>query len=280
MKLPKIDDLTNKTIVLTGGAGVLGQTMAEALCMAHANVAILDLNEDAATTLASKLQKQGYHAIGIGCNVLQKESLEQAKQVVLDTYGSIDVLINGAGGNHPKGTTDKEYFHKEDLQQDIKTFFDLDSDGVQFVFHLNFIGTLLATQVFAKEMLNGGSIINISSMSAFAPLTKIPAYSGAKAAVSNFTKWLATYFSKVGIRCNAIAPGFFLTKQNESLLLDEQGQYTERANKIINGTPMGRFGHSDELIGALLFLINEDASSFINGVVLPVDGGYDAYSGV
>lgn len=280
MKLPRIDDLTGKTIVLTGGAGVLGTTIAEALCMAGANVAILDLNEDAATSLALSLTNEGYSVVGVACNVLQKDSIERAKEIILETFGSIDVLINGAGGNHPKGTTDHEYFDKHDLETEIKTFFDLEPDGVQFVFNLNFIGTLLPTQVFAKEMLDGGNIINISSMSAFAPLTKIPAYSGAKAAVSNFTKWLATYFSKAGIRCNAIAPGFFLTKQNEALLLNDKGKYTARANKIIEGTPMGRFGKSEELIGALLFLINEDASSFVNGVVLPVDGGYNAYSGV
>lgn len=280
MTLPRIDDLSNKTIVLTGGAGVLGTTMARALSLAGANVAILDLHESAAKSLANELKQDGHHAIGIGCNVLQKDSIEQAKQVVLDTYGKVDVLINGAGGNHPKGTTDHEYYDQDSIKSDIKTFFDLDPEGVQFVFNLNFIGTLLPTQVFAKEMTDGGSIINISSMSAFSPLTKIPAYSGAKAAVSNFTKWLATYFSKVGIRCNAIAPGFFLTKQNESLLLTKSGEYTARANKIIEGTPMGRFGNREELIGALLFLINEEASSFINGIVLPVDGGYDAYSGV
>jgi NAD(P)-dependent dehydrogenase (short-subunit alcohol dehydrogenase family) len=280
MKLPKMDDLTGKTVVLTGGAGVLGATIAEALATAHANVAILDLNEDAAKQLALKLTQLGFNSIGVKCNVLNKESIELAKDIVLKSFGAVDILINGAGGNHPKGTTDHEFFEKGDLEKDIKTFFDLDPEGVQFVFNLNFIGTLLPTQVFAKEMLQGGNIVNISSMNAFTPLTKIPAYSAAKAAVSNFTKWLAVYFSKVGIRCNAIAPGFFLTNQNEALLIDKEGKLTPRANKIITNTPMGRFGKSEELIGALLFLINEDAASFVNGVVLPIDGGFDSYSGV
>ncbi|MGS0972448.1 MAG: SDR family oxidoreductase [Candidatus Izemoplasmataceae bacterium] len=280
MRLPKMDDLTNKTVVLTGGAGVLGTTIAEALAMANANVAILDLNEEAAKAIATKLSQSGYHAIGVKCNVLEKVSIEQAKAVVLEEFGHIDILINGAGGNHPKGTTDNEFFHKKDLEEDIKTFFDLDPEGIQFVFNLNFLGTLLPTQVFAKEMTSGGSILNISSMSAFSPLTKIPAYSAAKAAVSNFTKWLAVHFSQSGIRCNAIAPGFFLTKQNEQLLLDSDGHYTERADKIIRNTPMQRFGNSKELVGAILFLINDEAASFVNGVVLPIDGGFDSYSGV
>ncbi len=280
MKLPQIHDLTGKTVVLTGGAGVLGTTFATALAKANANVAILDLNEDLAVALAKELTDQGLSAIGIRCNVLDKTSIEEAKDRVLTQFKTIDVLINGAGGNHPKGTTNHEFFNPEDTSKGLNTFFDLDPQGIQFVFDLNFIGTLLPTQVFAKEMGQGSSIVNISSMNAFTPLTKIPAYSAAKAAVSNFTQWLAVYFSKSGIRVNAIAPGFFLTKQNESLLFDQNKQYTPRANKIITNTPMGRFGNSEELIGALLFLINEDAASFINGVVLPVDGGFSSYSGV
>lgn len=279
MNLPTIHDLTGKTIVLTGGAGVLGTTFAEALAQANGNVAILDLNEEAANELAGTLSDKGYNAIGIKCNVLDKSSIEQAKETVLKAFGGVDILINGAGGNHPKGTTGHE-FYEDEIKDDIKTFFELDPDGVQFVFNLNFLGTLLPTQVFAKELLHGGNIVNISSMNAFTPLTKIPAYSGAKAAISNFTQWLAVYFSKVGIRCNAIAPGFFLTTQNEALLKDDRGDFTPRAHKIINNTPMGRFGRSEELIGALLFLINEDAASFVNGVVLPVDGGFNSYSGV
>ena len=280
MNLPKIDDLNGKVVVITGGAGVLGTTFSEALAKASAHVAILDLNIEGAKELSSKLNKDGHSTIAVECNVLDKTSIEIAKNVVLATFSKIDILINGAGGNHPKGTTEKEFFHQEDLKNDVKTFFDLDPAGIQFVFDLNFLGTLLPTQVFAKEMLDGGSIVNISSMTAFTPLTKIPAYSGAKAAVSNLTQWLAVHFSKTKIRVNAIAPGFFLTKQNEALLLNDKNEYTPRANKIIDHTPMSRFGNSNELVGALLFLVNENASSFINGIVLPIDGGFSAYSGV
>lgn len=279
MTVPNVSNLDGKTVVITGGAGVLGETFSTALAQANASVAILDLNIEKAEQLANELSAQGLKAIAIACNVLDKKSIEQAHKIVLDTFGSVDVLINGAGGNHPLGTTDQEFYRN--AEKEVKTFFDLDAEGINFVFQLNFLGTLLPTQVFAKSMLNkGGSIVNISSMNAFTPLTKIPAYSGAKAAVSNFTQWLAVHFSKVNIRVNAIAPGFFLTKQNESLLLNKEKEYTERAHKIINNTPMGRFGDPKELVGALLFLIDEKASSFINGIVLPVDGGFSAYSGV
>lgn len=279
MTLPKIDDLTNKVVVITGGAGVLGETMTRALAEANAKVVILDLDINKAKELESELTKQGKDVYAVECNVLDKNSIKNAYNLTLEKYQKVDVLINGAGGNHPLGTTNQEYY--EETSEDIKTFFDLDQKGVQFVFDLNFLGTLLPTQVFARSMTkNGGSIINISSMNAFTPLTKIPAYSGAKAAVSNFTQWLAVHFSKVNIRVNAIAPGFFVTKQNEKLLLDENNNYTPRAQKILNNTPVNRFGKSNELIGALLFLINEEAASFINGVVLPVDGGFSAYSGV
>jgi len=279
MKLPNLN-LENKVVVLTGGAGVLGETFASALAHAKAKVAILDLNINRAKEIETKLNEQGLDTLAVECNVLKKESIEEAKKEVLAKYGRVDVLINGAGGNHPLGTTEREYLYKEDIQSDIKTFFDLDADGINFVFNLNFLGTLLPTQVFASEMLDGGSVLNVSSMNAFTPLTKIPAYSGAKAAVSNFTKWLAVHFSKVNIRVNAIAPGFFLTKQNEALLLDSEGNFTERAGKILTNTPMDRFGKPEELVGALLFLLDEEASSFINGIVLEVDGGFNAYSGV
>lgn len=281
MNIPKIDNLNGKVVVLTGGAGVLGETFAYALGKANAKVAILDLNYNKAIEIQNKIIDMGFVAKAIKCNVLSKESLEQAKNIILEEFGGIDILINGAGGNHPKGTTDQVFYENSKHVDDVKTFFDLDSEGISFVFDLNFLGTLLPTQVFAKEMVDkGGSILNISSMNAFTPLTKIPAYSAAKAAVSNFTKWLAVHFSKVNIRVNAIAPGFFLTKQNESLLINDKNEYTKRAKQIIDNTPMDRFGNKDELIGALLFLINEDASSFINGVVLPIDGGFSSYSGV
>lgn len=279
MNLPDIQNLNSKVVVLTGGAGVLGTTFAKALALANAKVAILDLNIEVAEGIAQHLTAEGLKVIAVKCNVLDKESIIDAKKIVNEKLGPVNVLINGAGGNHPLGTTDQERFAKE--KDDVKTFFDLDQEGISFVFNLNFLGTLLPTQVFAQDMIDqGGNIINISSMAAFSPLTKIPAYSGAKAAVSNFTQWLAVHFSKVNIRVNAIAPGFFLTNQNEKLLLQENGEYTERATKILNHTPMGRFGNAEELVGALLFLINEDASSFVNGVVLPIDGGFNAFSGV
>lgn len=279
MKLPTINDLTNKVIVITGGAGVLGESFTRALAAANAKVVILDLDIEKGKALEEELIKKGHECLAIQCNVLDRSSIANAHKITLQKFKKVDILINGAGGNHPKGTTDQEFF--EETSEDLKTFFDLDPEGIRFVYDLNFLGTLLPSQVFGKSMTeNGGSIINISSMNAFTPLTKIPAYSGAKAAVSNFTQWLAVHFSRVGIRVNAIAPGFFVTKQNEKLLLDENNNFTPRAQKIINNTPMGRFGKSEELIGALLFLVSEEAASFINGVVLPVDGGFNTYSGV
>ncbi|MFA7637246.1 MAG: SDR family oxidoreductase [Monoglobales bacterium] len=279
MKLPFEIDLTGKTVVITGAGGVLCGMFAKALALTGAKIALLDLNEEAAKSVAEEIGSENVKAYG--CNVLDKGSLEAAHTKISGDLGSCDILINGAGGNNPKATTDNEYFSPEDLGN-IKTFFDLDRSGVEFVFNLNFLGTLLPTQVFAKDMLDkaDASIINISSMNAFTPLTKIPAYSGAKAAISNFTQWLAVHFSKTNIRCNAIAPGFFVTKQNEKLLFNEDGTPTARTEKILAATPMGRFGEPDELIGTLLFLLNKNASSFVNGVVIPVDGGFSAYSGV
>ncbi len=283
MKLPINIDLGGKTCVVTGGGGVLCSVFAEALAAAGAKVAILDLNLDAANAVADKINANGGNAIGVSANVLSKESLEEAKKIVNEKLGSVDILINGAGGNNPKGSTSKEYYEMGDENlEDVKSFFDLDPQGVEFVFNLNFLGTLLPTQVFAKDLIGktDATIINMSSMNAYTPLTKIPAYSGAKAAISNFTQWLAVHFSKVGIRVNAIAPGFFSTLQNKALLFNEDGTYSERSKKILSQTPMERFGEPDELIGTLLFLVSHEASGFVNGVVIPVDGGFSAYSGV
>ncbi len=285
MKLPFLVDLNNKVAVVTGGAGVLGGYWVDALAACGAKVAILDRNLAQAERKADEVKAAGGIAIGVEADVLSKESLNKAHELVLQQLGACDILLNGAGGNHPKGTTTKEYLYPEDLTdkaEDIITFFDLDEQGIRFVFDLNFLGTLLPSQVFSKDMIGrkGCTIINVSSMNAYTPLTKIPAYSAAKAAISNFTQWLAVHMSKVGIRVNAIAPGFFVTSQNEALLKTEDGGFTPRAEKIINSTPMNRFGEPEELLGALLFLVNEDASSFVNGIVIPVDGGFSAYSGV
>ncbi len=286
MKLPFKIDLSGKTVVITGAGGVLCSSFAEALAQCGAKVAVLDLRLEAAEAVANKIVADGGVAKAYACNVLDRESLTEAKAKIDVELGKCDILINGAGGNNPKGTTTKEYLFPEDLDEettkDITTFFDLDPKGIEFVFNLNFLGTLLPTQVFARDMAKQENplILNISSMNAFCPLTKIPAYSGAKAAVSNFTQWLAVHFSKVGIRCNAIAPGFFVTNQNRALLMNEDGSLTPRSEKILNATPMGRFGEAEELLGTLLWLCDAGASSFVNGVVVPVDGGFAAYSGV
>ena len=275
-------DLNGKVAAVTGGGGVLCSEFSKALAQCGAKVAVLDLKKEAADAVAQEIESHGGNAIGVACNVLDKKSLSEAKKIVNEKLGTVDILINGAGGNNPKGTTTKDYFDKSDLnKEDVKTFFDLDEDGVRFVFDLNFTGTLLTTQVFAPDMIDrDGVIINVSSMNAFTPLTRIPAYSGAKAAISNFTQWLAVHFSKSKIRVNAIAPGFFLTEQNKALLLDSEGKYTARSEKILSQTPMDRFGDKSELIGALLFLTSNEAASFVNGIILPVDGGFSAYSGV
>lgn len=283
MKLPFMIDLKGKIAVVTGGGGVLCSTFAQAIAKTGAKVAVLDLNGEAAEKVAEEIRKDGGEAMGISANVLEKESLESAKKIINEKWGTVDILLNGAGGNNPKGNTDKEYLTVEDIEdENTRTFFDLDQKGVEFVFNLNFLGTLLPTQVFAHDLIGkeDATVINVSSMNAFTPLTKIPAYSGAKAAISNFTQWLAVHFSKVGIRVNAIAPGFFLTAQNHSLLIDEKGEYTERSKKILSQTPMDRFGEKEELVGTLLWLLCKDASGFVNGVVVPVDGGFSAYSGV
>lgn len=283
MSVPFRVDLSGKTAVVTGGGGVLCSCFAEALGECGAKVAVLDLSLDAADAVAKRICANGGTAQAFACNVLEKESILAAGDAVIAAFGNIDILINGAGGNNPRATTDREYLFPEDLtgEADGKSFFDLTPDGIQFVFNLNCLGTLLPTQVFARNMaVHGGIIINISSMNAYRPLTKIPAYSAAKAAVSNLTMWLAVHLSKVNIRVNAIAPGFFVTKQNEKLLFDENGNPTPRTDKILAHTPMGRFGKPEELVGTLLYLCDNNASGFVNGTVIPVDGGFAAYSGV
>jgi NAD(P)-dependent dehydrogenase (short-subunit alcohol dehydrogenase family) len=278
-------DLNDKVAVITGGGGVLCGCFSEALAECGAKVAIIDIKREAAEKVAEKIKGKGGIALAIQADVLDLKSLQEAEEIISEKFSSWSILINGAGGNHPSGTTSNEYLTKEELinkNDGTSTFFDLERDGIESIFNLNFIGTFLSTQVFAKKMVNknGAVIINISSMNAYRPLTKIPAYSAAKAAVSNFTQWLAVHMSKVNIRINAIAPGFFLTEQNRTLLLNEDGTFKARAEKIINHTPMRRFGQPEELIGTLLWLIDEKASSFVNGVVIPVDGGFSAYSGV
>ena len=283
MKLPlEVNDLKDKVIVVTGAGGVLCSMMSKALASAGAKIALLDLHKESADKFAEEIRKDGGIAFGYEANVLDKDSLKKCHAQVLKDLGPCDILLNGAGGNNPKATTDKEYFEYGDLDSETKSFFDLDASGFEFVFNLNILGTLLPTQEFSKDMIGrkGCSILNISSMNAFTPLTKIPAYSGAKAAVSNFTKWLAVHFSKVGIRVNAIAPGFFSTAQNKALLWNDDGTPTARTGKIIGATPMGRFGEPEELLGSVLFLLSENAASFITGVVLPIDGGFSSYSGV
>ena len=280
LDLPLNVDFSGKVVVVTGAGGVLCGTMARAFAQAGAKVAALDLNEEAVKKLADECKAEGFICEGYKANVLEPEALETVHQQVLADLGPCDILVNGAGGNNPRATTDNEYQHE--YQDGQKGFFDLDVGGVDFVFKLNFQGTLLPTQAFAKDMVERkrGNILNVSSMNAYIPLTKIPAYSGAKAAVSNFTQWLATHFAGSGIRCNAIAPGFLVSNQNRSLLFNPDGTPTARSAKILNGTPMGRYVESEELLGGVFFLCDDKAASAITGVVLPIDAGFAAYSGV
>ena len=275
-------DLTGKVAVVTGAGGVLCSEFAKVLARAGAKVALLNRTEAKAQRFADEINAEGGIAKAYGCNVLDKAQVFAVAERVLHDLGPCDILLNGAGGNHPTATTDKEYYEDGDIDADTKSFFDLDEEGVESVFNLNFLGTLIPTQAFARQMLGreGCNILNISSMNAFTPLTKIPAYSGAKAAVTNFTQWLAVHFSRQGIRVNAIAPGFFSTAQNAKLLWNDDGTPTARTGKILAATPMGRLGEREELSGAVLFLLNNEAASFITGVTLPIDGGFSAYSGV
>jgi len=283
MNIPLRVDLTGKTAVVTGGGGVLCSRFAIALAASGAKVALIGRTRAKTDAVADEIKAAGGIALSVQGDVLDPDSMQAARDLILEELGPCDILINGAGGNSPKGTTSKENFNKADLlDSSLVTFFDLDPQGIEYVFNLNFLGTLIPTQIFARDMIDrsGAVIINVSSMNALKPLTKIPAYSGAKAAVSNLTQWLAVHFAPVGIRVNAIAPGFFVSDQNHALLFKPDGSPSDRARKILNMTPMGRFGEAEELVGTLLWLVHQPSSGFVNGIVVPVDGGFSAYSGV
>lgn len=277
------NDLSGKVCVITGGAGVIGSAMVKAMASVGVKIAIADINKDTADKVATEIaQEFNAQVIGVEANVLDKESLVKAKQVINEQLGDIDILINGAGGNHPSATTKLEQMNEDSLDHLEDTFYGLEMDGFDKVFALNFKGTLLPSMVFTTDMLKNkkGVVLNVSSMNSYKPLTKIPAYSAAKASINNFTEWLAVHLAKVGIRVNAIAPGFFITDQNRFLVLDQaSGNFSARGQKIVNNTPMGKFGEPEDLQGATLFLIS-DISSFITGIVIPVDGGYSAFGGV
>ncbi len=276
MKLPYTIDLSGKVAVITGAGGVLMSEFARALAACGAKVALLDINEEAAKEVAASI---GENALALKVNCLEKDSILAARDVIHEKLGKVDLLINGAGGNNPRATCDNEIMTPD--TEGLKTFFDLDESGLKFVFDLNITSAFLVTQIFAEDMIKtGGNIINISSMNAFRPLTKIPAYSAAKAGISNFTQWLAVHFAPCGIRVNAIAPGFFVTNQNRGLLFDADGNPTARTGKILGSTPQKRFGEVDDLLGTLLWLASDEASGFVTGVIVPVDGGFNAYSGV
>lgn len=276
-------DLSGKTAVVTGGGGVLGSYFCKALAGTGAKVAILGRTLEKCETVAEEINSDGGEAVGVSCDVTDKTSVEAARAEINEKFGTCDILVNGAGGNNPSASTDDEYLDLDKLDDpDVKNFFALDTDGIDFVFKLNFLGTLIPSQIFGRDMApkKHATVINISSMNAFTPLTKIPAYSGAKSSVTNFTQWLSVYLSKTGVRVNGIAPGFLATTQNKDLLFDGDGNLTDRSHKIISATPMGRFGEPEELLGTLLYLADHEASGFVTGITIPVDGGFSAYSGV
>lgn len=277
MNLPFKVDLSNKVAAVTGAGGVICGEFARALAACGAKVALLDINFEAVKKVAEEI---GKNALAVQCNCLDKQSITAAREAVGEAFGKVNFLINGAGGNNPRATTDNETMSPE-TDADMKDFFKLEESGIKFVFDLNITTAFLVTQVFAEDMVKtGGNIINISSMNAYRPLTKIPAYSAAKAGISNFTQWLAVHFAPCNIRVNAIAPGFFVTNQNRALLFDEKGNPTARTAKILAATPMKKFGEISDLTGALLWLADDQASGFVTGTVIPVDGGFSAYSGV
>ena len=269
-------DISGQVAVITGAGGIICSEFAKAMAECGAKVALLDINAEAVKKVAEEI---GENALAVPCNCLDKASIEAAHELIVKTWGKVNFLINGAGGNNPRATCDNEYM-TPDLDV-AKDFFALEESGLKFVFDLNITSAFLVTQVFAKDMVKtGGNIINVSSMNAYRPLTKIPAYSAAKAGISNFTQWLAVHFAPCNIRCNAIAPGFFVTNQNRALLYDAEGNPTARTGKILAATPMKKFGEISDLIGALLWLADDKASGFVTGTVIPVDGGFSAYSGV
>lgn len=282
MELPFKIDLNNKVVVITGAGGVICSHLAKAIASCGAKVALLNLHIEKALKVEEEIKKEGNIAKAYACNVVDKGDLEKVHEEILKDFGPCDILLNGAGGNNPLANTDNEFASIDDAKKDIKTFFDLDTDGINFVFNLNFLGTLLPCQVFSPDMLgrSGCSILNISSMAAILPLTKTVAYSAAKASIDNFTKWLSVHFAHINIRVNAIAPGFFRTTQNERLLFNEDGTPTDRCHKILNSTPMNELGKVEDLVGATLFLISDKAARFVTGVTLAIDGGFSSYSGV